>query len=195
MLVANLNNVTAQYSGQAVLRGVSFEISSGEKLGLIGANGSGKTTLLRILLGHEPPNDGTVTLASGTRVGYIPQYLDGSDDDLVMDWLLAEYTSLTEQLRTAEKNLAESSADDIDSAMNSYQIARDNYDRLDVDGAPDKAAKILDSLGLLDKEELELGSLSGGEKNVLSLARALLNEPDFLVLDEPGNHLDFMGLA
>ncbi|MDA1278470.1 MAG: ABC-F family ATP-binding cassette domain-containing protein [Chloroflexi bacterium] len=195
MLLANLNKVTAEYAGQPVLKGVSFEISVGEKLGLIGANGAGKTTLLRILLGQEPPSGGTVTLASGTRVGYIPQYLGGDDNDLVTDWLLAEYTSITDRLHACEVQLARASPDAIDSAMSSYQSARDDYDRLDVDGAPDRAQKILDSLGLIGKEDQEVGSLSGGEKNVLSLARALLNEPDFLVLDEPGNHLDFMGLA
>ena len=69
MRIASVNNITAQYGGQNVLNGVSFEISAGEKLGLIGPNGSGKTTLLRILLGHEAPTGGTVSVGSGTRIG------------------------------------------------------------------------------------------------------------------------------
>jgi ABC-type multidrug transport system ATPase subunit len=55
MRIASLTNITAHYGGQDALKGVSFEINAGEKLGLIGANGSGKTTLLRILLGQEEP--------------------------------------------------------------------------------------------------------------------------------------------
>jgi len=51
--------------------------------------GSGKTTLLRILLGQETPTGGTVSVVSGTRIGYVPQYVEGGDDELVMDWLLA----------------------------------------------------------------------------------------------------------
>ena len=79
--------------------------------------------------------------------------------------------------------------------MQSYQEARDKYDSVDADRRPDEAQATLDSLGLNGKEDQKIGTLSGGEKNVLSLARALLNDPDFLILDEPGNHLDFQGLA
>ncbi len=134
-------------------------------------------------------------LASGTRVGYVPQYVEGEDDELVMDWLLADHMALGEKLRLSEELLAAAAGDEIEAAMVQYQKARDRYDRVDSDLAEERAVKILDSLGLQDKERQEIGSLSGGEKNVLSLARALLDEPDFLVLDEPGNHLDFMGLA
>ena len=90
MRIANVTNITAQYAGQNVLKEVSFEINVTEKLGLIGTNGSGKTTLLRILLGQETPTGGTVSVVSGTRIGYVPQYVEDGDDELVMDWLLAE---------------------------------------------------------------------------------------------------------
>ena len=68
MFLASLNNVTAQYGSQKVLKGVSFEIQAGERLGLIGANGSGKTTMLRILLGEDVPSEGSVNIAGGTRI-------------------------------------------------------------------------------------------------------------------------------
>ncbi|NQW20199.1 MAG: ABC-F family ATP-binding cassette domain-containing protein [Chloroflexi bacterium] len=195
MLVANLTNVTAQYGSQKVLKGVSFEITSEDRLGLIGPNGSGKTTLLKILLGEDVPSEGNVHIASGVRVGYVPQYVDAKDDELVIDWLIAEYIALEDNLRQAESNMAAASPDELDSAMEAYQVARDKYDAADADRRPDEAQATLDSLGLQGKEDQRIGTLSGGEKNVLSLARALLNEPDFLILDEPGNHLDFQGLA
>jgi ATP-binding cassette subfamily F protein 3 len=195
MLVANLNNVTAQYGSQQVLKGVSFEIGSEERLGLIGPNGSGKTTMLKILLGEDVPSEGNVHIASGVRVGYVPQYVDAGDDELVMDWLVAEYVALEDELRRTEQAMATASTDDLDAAMETYQSARDKYDAADADRRPDEAQKVLDSLGLGGKEDQLIGTLSGGEKNVLSLARALLSEPNFLILDEPGNHLDFQGLA
>ena len=195
MLVANLNNVTAQYGSQQVLKGVSFEIGSEERLGLIGPNGSGKTTMLKILLGEDVPSEGNVHIASGVRVGYVPQYVDAGDEELVMDWLVAEYVALEDELRRTEQAMAAASTDELDAAMEAYQLARDQYDAADADRRPDEAQKVLDSLGLGGKEDQLIGTLSGGEKNVLSLARALLSEPNFLILDEPGNHLDFQGLA
>jgi len=195
MLVANLNNVYAQYGSQKVLKGVTFEISSDDRLGLIGPNGSGKTTMLKILLDQEVPTEGSVHVASDVRIGYVPQYVDGGDDELVMDWLVAEYVALEDELRNAENAMATASSDEIDAAMEAYQQARDRYDAAEADRRPNEAQKVLDSLGLGGKEDQLIGTLSGGEKNVLSLARALLKEPNFLILDEPGNHLDFQGLA
>ena len=116
MRVASVNNITAQYAGQDVLKGVSFEINAGEKLGLIGANGSGKTTLLRVLLGQEGPGDGNVTVAAGTRIGYVPQDVEGEDDGFVMDWLLAEYAALGEALRRSEEDLAAAAPGEIELA-------------------------------------------------------------------------------
>jgi ATP-binding cassette subfamily F protein 3 len=195
MQVATLNNISAHFGGQDVLKGVSFSINSSDRLGLIGANGSGKTTILRVLMGEEEPSKGSVTLASGTRLGYVPQYVDGDDDDLVMDWLLAKHIALGDALKASEDRLASASSDGAEAALNAYQDALENYDRYETDRWPQRAPRILDSLGLNGKEGQIIGSLSGGEKNILSLARALLIEPNFLVMDEPGNHLDFMGLA
>jgi ATP-binding cassette subfamily F protein 3 len=195
MLVANLNNVTAQYGSQKVLKGVTFEIGSEDRLGLIGPNGSGKTTMLKILLGEDVPSDGGVHIATNVRVGYVPQYVDAGDDELVMDWLVAEYVELENDLRQAESDMATASPEELDEAMESYQVARDKYDASDADNRPAEAQKTLDSLGLQGMEDQVIGTLSGGEKNVLSLAKALLKDPNFLILDEPGNHLDFQGLA
>jgi ABC-type Mn2+/Zn2+ transport system ATPase subunit len=193
MFVASLNNVTAQYGSQKVLKGVSFEIQSGERLGLIGPNGSGKTTMLRILLGDDVPSEGSVNIAGNVRIGYVPQYVDANDDELVIEWLIAECVELGEKLREAEATLAAASDDELDSAMETYQVARDNYDNADADRRPDEAQATLDSLGLQGRERQQIGTLSGGEKNVLSLARALLNDPDFLILNVLVNRLFDLG--
>jgi ATP-binding cassette subfamily F protein 3 len=191
MLVANLNNVTAQDGSQKVLKGVTFEIGSENRLGLIGPNGSGKTTMLKILLGEDVPSEGGVHIATNVRVGYVPQYVDAGDDELVMDWLVAEYVELENALRQAESGMATVSSEELDEAMETYQVARDKYDAADAYNRPAEAQKTLDSLGLQGMEYQIIGTLSGGEKNVLSLAKALLKDPNFLILDEPGNHLDF----
>ena len=195
MRTANLQNVTTHYGAQVVLQGVTFKIISGQKLGLIGPNGAGKTTILRVLLGQETPTGGTVSFAPGVKAGYVPQYFEGDEDDTVMGWLLAEHGLLAEALRVQEERLAHPDGAEEDKALRAYQNARDDYDRVDGDTWPQRAQTMVNALGLAGKEAQTVGSLSGGEKNVLSLAQALLAEPDILVLDEPANHLDFLGVA
>ena len=195
MLIASLHNVAHHYGGQDVLRGVTFEINSGQKLGLIGSNGTGKTTMVRILVGEEEPAKGTVFLADGIRVGYLPQHLDDHRDATVLDYLLSRQRHVSEQLRQAEETLSTATDGLLDKASRAYQRVRDEYDRIDGDLLPQRAASMLDSMGIGRKGDQAIDSLSGGERSVVSLARALLDEPEFLVLDEPANHLDYLSVA
>jgi ATP-binding cassette subfamily F protein 3 len=195
MLVANFQNIAHNYGIYQVLRNVNATISSGQKIGLIGANGSGKTTMLRLLLGEETPASGTVVIPKQVRIGYVPQLVDYEDKETVWDCIAAEYESVSARLRMQEERLADTSPEEIDAAFQRYQRARDDYDRIEGDRFPQQAQAMVDALGLQGKMEQPVGSLSGGEKNVVSLTRALLQEPDLLLLDEPGNHLDYEGVA
>jgi ATP-binding cassette subfamily F protein 3 len=195
MQVANLQNISHHYGIHQVLQDVTANISTGQRIGLIGANGSGKSTMLRILLGEEAPSGGTAIVPKGVRVGYIPQHVTYEDNDSVWDCIAVDHLQLAEHLRKAEERLAQASPDKMEKAFNVYQKARDDYDQVEGDLFQQRAESILDALGLTGKMEQPVGALSGGEKNVVSLARALLQSPDLLVLDEPANHLDYEGVA
>jgi len=195
MLVASFHNVSAHFGSQIVLDGVSLQIDDSEKLGLIGRNGSGKTTLLNVLTGSVEPTSGSVVVPSATAVGYVPQYIDAHDDVTVQDYLLEDYYRTANDLRRAEQALESVNEANTTRALNAYQRALDAYDRMDGDRFVDEARSMLASMGLEGKDTQQIGSLSGGEQNVLSLTRALLSKPDLLLLDEPGNHLDFLGMA
>ena len=195
MLVASFQNVSAHFGSQIVLDGVSFQIDDSERLGVIGRNGSGKTTLLNILTGRVEPTSGSVVVPSATPVGYVPQYIDAQDDVTVQDYLLADYNRVSNELRQAEQGLESANKAKTAHALNVYQRARDAYDRMDGERFVDEARSMLASMGLEGKDAQQIGSLSGGEQNVLSLTKALLSKPDLLLLDEPGNHLDFLGMA
>ena len=195
MLVASFNNVSAHYGSQIVLDGVSFQIDENDKLGLIGRNGSGKTTLLEVLTGSEEPTSGAVVVPQSTTVGYVPQYVDADESVTVRDFLLEDYNRVVEELRRAERGLESVGQVDTGRALDAYQNALDAHDRMDGERFVDEAGSMLASMGLEGKKAQRVGSLSGGEQNVLSLTRALLAKPDLLLLDEPGNHLDFHGMA
>src|SRR3990172_7392240 len=166
MELVRFQNVSKNYGHGAVLGDVTFRINEGEKVGLIGANGAGKTTLVRLLLGDEHANGGGITRAPGLRTGYVPQYVQVAPGTTILGAVLS-----------------------------GYDAAHAAHEGAGGDLLPGKAEAMLDAVGLGGRGEQPVEQLSGGEKNVLSLARALLAEPDLLVLDEPGNHLDFGGLA
>ena len=195
MELVRFQNVRKDFGPHVVLTDVSFKVQSGEKIGVIGPNGTGKTSILRLLTGEEPPSGGVIVRAPGLRLGYVPQHVDYDGDTTVLDCVLEEHAALERQLREATERLASAGQADVADATAAYESAREAFDRIGGDRLPQKAAGMLDSLGLPGRGGDLVGTLSGGEKNVLSLVRALLSEPELLLLDEPANHLDFEGLA
>ncbi len=195
MEILRFANVRKDYGHRPVLGDVSFRINAGQKAGLIGANGAGKTTIIRLITGEEPVSGGVISRAPSLRVGYVPQHVEDAGDATVMERVLAGNDAAHDALRDAEAKLAAASSDGLADAMAAYDAAHETYDRAGGDTFPSRAEGMLDALGLAGRAATPVRALSGGEKNVLSLAGALLAEPELLVLDEPGNHLDFAGIA
>ncbi len=195
MLLARLDNATKLYGTDTILDHASFQVSTGQKLGLIGPNGSGKTTILRLLLGTETVTDGLAQVTPGTSVGYVPQYVEYDPHATVMQCLLTDHERMSAELGRCEQRLADAGPDEMDRALKAYQRAADAFEAGGGHRLPDKARAMIDALGLAGRGDQFVGQLSGGEKNVLSLAQALLAEPELLILDEPGNHLDYHGMA
>ncbi|MFP4113922.1 MAG: ribosomal protection-like ABC-F family protein [Spirochaetota bacterium] len=189
-----INNVSHDYAGTVVLTGVQAAIGPGARIGIVGANGCGKSTLVRIMTGDLEPTTGTVTSEPGTRTGYVPQSMETHDAETVGDCLLADVLSLREQLRSLEHEMAEPT-DRLETILREYEAAREQYDAAAGDTAEERAERLLSELGPAADLSQRLATLSGGEQNVLALARAVISRPDLLILDEPGNHLDFAGLA
>jgi len=176
------------YGIHSILQDISFSISTGECIGLVGPNGCGKTTLMRILVGEEKPDEGTVVhTRPNLRIGYLAQGMDFDPDQTLRTAL--ELTSVSQaQLETDIASLADSLSNDPDNAE-----LQDQYDsaltRLSIFKVQPES--ILGPLGLGDFDlETPITHLSGGQKTRLMLARVLLEEPNLLLLDEPTNHLD-----
>jgi ATP-binding cassette subfamily F protein 3 len=194
MELIRFQNVKLDYGHREVLTDVSFRINAGEKTGLIGPNGGGKTSIARLLHGDVPISGGAISRAPGLRIGFVRQQVEDDEGATVLDSVLTVQTNALRGLRDAEERLAVA-GDEMQAALDAYEAARDAYERTGGDSLRSRATAMLDALGLAGRGEQRVGALSGGEKNVLSLTQALLAEPDLLVLDEPGNHLDFAGIA
>ncbi len=192
----NLHDIHMDYAGTQVLRGVTARIGPAARIGLIGANGSGKTTLLRIIAGEIEPTAGAAVQSGDLRLGSVPQTLDVAAHETVGDLLLAEVQALRHRLQAMEELMADHAedADALERVLEEYGHVREEYDALSGDVAEELAEKTLAEVGLQVTLVQPLTTLSGGERNVLALAVALMRQPNLIILDEPGNHLDFAGL-
>lgn len=160
----SFDHATLGYGRRVVLSDLSFDIPPGDFLGLVGPNGAGKTTILRAILGSLKPLSGTVTTAPDLRFGYVPQR-DSVDYNFPL-----KVTDV---------------------------VLMGRYDRIGVGRRPSKtdrrrALDALEHVGIADLAERQLGALSGGQKQRTLIARALVGEPNILVLDEPTNGMDLV---
>jgi len=187
MLTAH--HLSKTFGIQPILQDISFSISTGERLGLVGPNGCGKTTLIRILVGDELPDEGRVVhTRPNLRIGYLAQGM-GFDPGQTLRAALAVDSVPQAQLETDIETLALALAND----PNNHQF-QEQYDSTltQLSTVTIQPESILGPLGLgdFDLDETPVYHLSGGQKTRLMLARILLEEPHLLLLDEPTNHLD-----
>jgi len=193
-MLFRLDEVSKSYGAQEILRGVSLQLNPGEHVGLVGRNGTGKTTLLRLIAGSEAPDSGAVERPRGLRLGVLDQQVDFSGAATVLDAALEVFDSLRAleaKMRDLEHRMAEATGAELARALHEYSEAQHAYEHEGGFNYHARAEATLLGLGFArDEFAKAAGSLSGGEKNRLGLARLLLAEPDILLLDEPTNHLD-----
>ena len=188
-------DLTKEWAGTPVFEKVSLAIEAGEKLALVGRNGCGKTSLLRVLAGLDPDFRGVLRLQKGVRARLVPQRYEPPEGLTCIQVLCEPAQRAAAGLAAIEDALAASRDGSHEELLEAYVDARARYEGLGGDLAQEQAQRLLAKAGLEAVAEARASTLSGGEKNVLALAAALAEGPDLLLLDEPGNHLDFAGLA
>jgi len=188
--------LSMHYTGPLLLDGVSVAVERGARIGLIGRNGSGKSTLLRLLDGRLEPTGGSVQREPGLKVAYQAQELEYTPGATLFQELrkvFADAERRERRLRELEKQIA--GGPGAERALKEYERLQEQQlatGYVDVDR---RIGTLLSSLGVAESAwHQPIESFSGGERNVLGLARVLLAEPDVMLLDEPSNHLDMEGV-
>ncbi|MBK1660637.1 ABC-F family ATP-binding cassette domain-containing protein [Paracraurococcus ruber] len=194
-----LDSISKQNGQRLVFVEASAALQRGEKTGLVGPNGAGKTTLFRMITGEEPPDEGQVLVDRGTTIGFFSQdvgemagrsavaeVMDGAGD---VSTVAAELASLEAALADPDR------ADELDSILERFGEVQARFETLGGYALEGRAREVLAGLGFSQAMmDGDVGTLSGGWKMRVALARILLMRPDVMLLDEPSNHLDLESL-
>lgn len=193
----SINSLTVAYGGFVLLDNIDFHINDGEHLALTGKNGAGKSTLLKIIAGVEQPTSGAIMKPKGLTVGYLPQIMDYSKEESVVEAAMsvfAEQFRLEERVEKIGRELAERTDYESEAYQRLIVEMNELNDRialLHTDAPEVLAEKTLVGLGFRKTDlKRSRGTFSQGWNMRIELAKVLLSKPDVLLLDEPTNHLD-----
>ncbi len=187
-----VRDLAIQIGARTLMSGVNFQVSKGDKIGLVGRNGAGKTTLTKILAGDGQPSEGSVEKSG--EIGYLPQDpRSGDPEELARTRILNArgLGDLMAQMKRASEDMASIDEKTYENAMRKYANAEERFNILGGYAAEAEAAAIASNLGL--KEHIlnqPLKTLSGGQRRRIELARILFSDAETMILDEPTNHLD-----
>ena len=175
-----------------ILDGITFQIDTGERVGLLGKNGAGKTTLFRILTGELDYDAGEVSIASGRRLGLIsqiPVYPEGYTVEDVLKSAFSRMQRMEDEMNALSQQMA--SGDESEETLRRYGELSAKFEGLGGYDTETPINKVANGLSIPpEMRERLFDTLSGGEKTRVNLGRLILEDTDILLLDEPTNHLD-----
>ncbi len=171
-MLFRLSNITKSYSGDEILRGVSFQVNPNEKVGLVGRNGSGKTTVFRLLRGNELPDKGDIVRANNLRLGLLDQHVDFQPGETVHTAALSAFEHIHDieaEMRVLEKRME---TDHSEPTLAKYAELQERFELADGFSYAAKSEAILLGLGFYpDMWTDHAATLMGGQKNRPGKAR------------------------
>ncbi|MFN8440246.1 MAG: ABC-F family ATP-binding cassette domain-containing protein [Caldilineaceae bacterium] len=195
MNLVTISNLSKQFSERLLFDNANLLINEGDRIGLIGVNGSGKSTLLKIVAGIEAADEGSISIPGRVRVEYVAQEPPLNDNLTVLETLFASDSPQMVLLRNYEITNHQLLANPNDLVLQErlHQLT-DEMDRTGGWSAENNARIVLTKLGIEDLGA-KVGTLSGGQRKRVALARSLIDRADLLILDEPTNHIDAATVA
>ncbi|MGN0344916.1 MAG: ribosomal protection-like ABC-F family protein [Lachnospiraceae bacterium] len=198
-MILSCQNVSKAFGTEEILKKASFHVEENEKAAIVGINGAGKSTLLKILVGELSADEGEVTIAKNTSIGYLAQYQEVSAERTIYEEVLsakADVIGMEEQIRSFEEQMKHCEGSELEALMARYHAFLQEFEQKGGYYYKSEVSSVLRGLGFEESEfDRKLTELSGGQKTRVSLAKLLVQKPDILLLDEPTNHLDLASIT
>ncbi len=183
------NFISAEQLGHSfqdnwLFKGLNLGLNAGQRMALVGVNGAGKSTLMKILSGKIQPQEGKVVCNKELRVGYLDQEPLFDAAQSIAEFIFSMDNVQQQLIRRYEELIEDPNADETEIGKLTDELSNANaweYEHT--------IRQILGTLGIHHYEQ-KIGTLSGGQKKRLALAKLLIDDPDVYILDEPTNHLD-----
>lgn len=187
-----VENLSYSFPQKDLYNNISFTLEDGQHCAFIGTSGTGKSTLIDLIM--HPDNylfDGKLEISPNCRIGYVSQFseLDKSQDITVFDYIAEEFIKLQNEMTALYTEME--TATDMDSVLEKYQNTLDLFDAIGGNEYESNVTKKLNLANLTRHENLMVSQLSGGEFKLIQVIKAMLVNPDLMIMDEPDVFLDF----
>ena len=193
----NIHNISVSFSGEYLFEEVSYQLSPGDRVGLIGKNGAGKSTMLKLLAKEYEVDQGTIAIDKNISLGFLKQDIDFEKGRTVIEEAQQAFTeikALEKQIEEVNNALASRTDYESESYHELMVSVGDLSDRYEIIGGysyQGETERVLQGLGFMRSDfDKSTDTFSGGWRMRIELAKLLLQKNDVLLLDEPTNHLD-----